>query len=504
MRTVLIGSDFMYDADGNLKPIEINTATGWHYNKLESNENSLDLTSLQTFINNGGFTKLVYIGNIDYLNSSLESMTSASTLPYEYFKVDVDSVTIPYVEDNDQTLIIRSAYDTTALVDDTYCRDKVEFLSLIKDQSFGFQFAYKNENNELVNNITTITDNGIHPNFILKHKNPNYDKSVYPKLFKVSSQEQLDIVLGNVTEDYFLMEFLYNPTKLYQNHIQLIRGLSLIFPPNLESIHLGGYTTFCNDDINNENIYDNSTFELTSSKMSYITSDFAHQSPKLQNDDLVIMADGTTKTADELMVGDYVKTIDIPNPFSADNFDATVNYNITFEELQSGTTYSTNKIIAKQKISNWCYTMKLVFTDGSDWLDTEDSKYLSIKNNQVRFLTLRTVSPENNALRVGDSIILLNTSDDTLPSFVEKEVASIEKISEFFSGYTIEVEREHLFLTRASLEDTTSYVAIEHNGVPCYAGYWSGCNLAYPCGKGTYCCGPTYTCVSSCAKCPQP
>ena len=36
MRTVLIGSDFMYDADGNLKPIEINTATGWHYNKLES------------------------------------------------------------------------------------------------------------------------------------------------------------------------------------------------------------------------------------------------------------------------------------------------------------------------------------------------------------------------------------------------------------------------------------------------------------------------------------
>ena len=493
----------MYDKEGNLKPIEINTAVGWNLNKLESNADSLDLSHLQTFINNNAFTKLVYIGSIVYLNTELQSMTSASALEYEYFEVNSDSITIPYVEDNDQTLIIRSAYDTTALVDDTYCRDKVEFLKLIKDQSIGFQFAYKNENNELVSNITTITDNGIHPNFILKHRNPNYDKSIYPKLFKVSTQEELEIVLGNVTIDYFLMEFLYNPTKLYENHIQLKRGLSLLFPPNLESISLGGYTTFCVDDLNNENTYDGITFELTSSRMPYVTSDFVIKVPKLQSGDLVVMADGTTKTAEELSIGDYVKTIDIPNPFDVSSYDEVVNYGITFEELQNGTTYSSNKVTKKLKINNWCYVTKINFTDNTDWLDTEGSKYLSIKNNQVRFLSLRQLSPEETTLKVGDSVILLNTSDDVVPSFIEKEVASIERLTQFFGGYVIEVEREHLFLTKASAEDTTSYVAIEHNAAPCYSGYY-GCGGNVGCPKLTpNCCGPTQTCIASCSRCNQ-
>jgi hypothetical protein len=78
----------------------------------------------------------------------------------------------------------------------------------------------------------------------------------------------------------------------------------------------------------------------------------------------------------------------------------------------------------------------------------------------------------------------------------------METTSQFFGGYIIEVEREHLFLTRASAEDDTSYVAIEHNAVPCYEGYYSGCNYSIFCNKPqAFCCGPTYTCVSSCIRC---
>ena len=35
MRTVLIGSDFVYNKDGNLVPVEINTSIGWDKNKPE-------------------------------------------------------------------------------------------------------------------------------------------------------------------------------------------------------------------------------------------------------------------------------------------------------------------------------------------------------------------------------------------------------------------------------------------------------------------------------------
>ena len=189
MRTVLLGSDFMYDKNGSLRPIEINTAVGYHYNKLESNEEAFDLTSLLSFINTNGFTKVVYIGEIEELSLMFSNALNEVSVEYEFLLVPNTSVTIPHVDDNDTTLIIRSAYDTTAIVDDNYCRDKVQFLELIKSESFGAQFAYINDDNALVNYITTIPDNGEHPNFILKARYPQYDREVFPKLFKVSSQE---------------------------------------------------------------------------------------------------------------------------------------------------------------------------------------------------------------------------------------------------------------------------------------------------------------------------
>jgi len=505
MRTLLIGSDFMYDRDGNLKPIEINTSVGWHYNKLESNEEALDLRGLTAFISERSFNKIVYIGNISHLNTTLKTFTAGLSLEYEYFKVTEGSLTVPFVEDTETTLIIRSAYDTTAIVDSTYCRDKVEFLKLIKDQTFGFQFAYLDSDSNLTNYITSIADNGQHPNFILKARYPNYDKSQYPKLFKVTNQQELDVVLSTLTEDYFLMEFLFNPSTLLGDHLQLKRGLSLLYPPTLESIPLGGYTTFCTDVVTGEKQYDTETFELISSKNAYITADFTHKLPKLEQTDLVVMADGTTKSAADLQVGDLIKTIDIPNPFNVGNYDETANYKITVDELEAGTTYSTNKILKKATINTWCPITKLNFTDATDWLDTEGSKYLAVKNNEVRFLSIRPNSPEENTLAIGDTVLLLDASNLETPTFVEKVVASIETISQFFGGYIIEVEREHLFLTRASAEDNTSFVAIEHNAAPCYEGYYSGCNYSVYCSKSTpLCCGSTYTCRSGCNNCPQP
>ena len=45
----------------------------------------------------------------------------------EEFCIGKSNTTIDYIyiEDNETTLIIRSAYDTTAIIDDTYCKDKI-------------------------------------------------------------------------------------------------------------------------------------------------------------------------------------------------------------------------------------------------------------------------------------------------------------------------------------------------------------------------------------------
>jgi hypothetical protein len=168
----------------------------------------------------------------------------------------------------------------------------------------------------------------------------------------VSTQEELNVILENVTSDYFLMENYCNTTNDYEGHTKVIRSLNILYPPTLESIQIGQYTKF------NQNIcftdveYNSETYELsTEYRDSYTTNPFNKGLPKLLDTDLVEMSDGTFKTPLELVIGDIIKTIDIPNPNGVDNTSYLANFEITYETLVSGTTYSTNRITNKQRVN---------------------------------------------------------------------------------------------------------------------------------------------------------
>jgi len=487
MRTVLIGSDFMYDKDGNLKPIEINTAVGFAEPRLPEVDEIFDTTHIIEFVTQNGFTKIDFIGNRAFSNI-LNSMSIDLGIEYEYHVTQVNSITIPFVEDNETTLIIRSSYDTTALVDDTYCRDKVNFMNLIKDSSFGAQFAYLNEANELVNNITTIPDNGVHPNFILKAKAPQYDREVFPKLFRVSNQSELDTILTNVSDEYFVMQYYYNPLKNINNKVTKIRSLNILYPPTLQSIPFGKYTDTTTQKLSETPEYDETTFELASHlRNSYITtSGGLLDRPKLLDTDLVQMTDGTFKTGLDLQVGDVVRTIDIPNATNVDSKEETVNYKINLDTFISGSTYSSNTIIGKQRVDTTTSMVEILFTDNSTWEDTELSYYLVERENEVRFIPL-------NELISGDIVILIDTTNPSSVAIVEKIVQSTTLINKEFGGWLITVERNHIFLTVTnSSTENISFAAIEHNtGTGCFNKY-----VPYDCGSGgcpndEYCNGTT-------------
>jgi len=484
MRTVLIGSDFMYDKDGNLKPIEINTAVGWdNVSKVEDDIDCLDLTGLYQFVTDNNFQNIHYVGDIRPFHIALETYYTGSSITYEFHSVGPLSITIPFIEDNDETLIIRSAYDTTALVDDTYCRDKVEFMKLIQSQSFGSQFAYIDENNTLINTITTIPDNGVHPNFILKSRYPGYDKEVYPKFYKVTTQEELDVVLQNVTSEYFLMENYCNTTNSYEGHIKVVRSLNILYPPTLQSIQIGQYTKLNENIFFSEIEYNSETYEIHSEyRDSYTSTTNSRWLPKLLDTDMVEMADGTFKTALDLNVDDVIKTIDIPNPNGIDNASYTSNFGITYETLLSGTTYSTNKITALKRVNKLSYFYQLTFDDNSTWEDVGVASYLIERNNEVQFENLFDVVN-------GDVVLLLDTTDG-LMNFVRKTIVSVTQVKKVFTGWFISVERAHLFLTKTTSTNNESFVSIEHNGVACPVGC---CNNATcpTCPKNEpYCSGP--------------
>jgi hypothetical protein len=494
MRTVLIGSDFAYNANGVLKPIEINTNVGFSKGQLEDINNIFDITHLTNFVTENAFVKIHYIGHAKEIEDILSNISTALNIEFEHHIIELGSITIPFVEDTDDILIIRSAYDTTAIVDDSYCRDKIGFLNLIQSESFGSQFAYLNEEGTLVSNITTIPDNGVHPNFILKARYPTYDKTVYPKLYKVSTQSELDAILENVTDEYFIMEYYYNALYNVNGKVTKKRSLNIVYPPTLESIPLGKYTDTTRQRVIDSPIYDLSTFELNSNlRDAYITVDGKVLNlPKLLDTDLVQMGDGTFKTGLELQIDDVVKTINIPNVENVDSINESTNYKIDLESFISGSTYSTNKVINKVRVDADINIIQIVFTDDTTWEDTVNSRYLVERDNEVRFLRL-------DELINGDIIILIDTTDATKVNVVPKTVQSTEVIKKEFSGWVITVERKHIFLTVTDNSNTNlSYAAIEHN-----AGSGRACfSLCYNCGCGgcpkNERCNPFFTCQTPC------
>jgi hypothetical protein len=485
MRVVIVGLDFVYDSVGNLKPIEMNTNIGHSRTKIEDDNAVFDMTPFENFVTANGFEKITYIGINQKIKEQITNVCTNLSLQFEFLAVGPTSITIPFVEDTETHLIVRTAFDTTAILDEKYCKNKVEYLNLIKDSEFGSEFAYLNEENILINNITNIQDNGIHPNFILKAVKPAYDKSVYPKFYKVANQTELDIVLQNVTNDYFLMPYYFNESKVHLEKVTKIRKMSMIFPPNLDSVHIGAYTDLASLNLNDNITYSSDTFEINNSyREAYYTKDFqTGAQPKLLDDDYVILADGSPKSGYDLQVGDIIKTIDVPNAENVNVADELVNYHIDMDTFLNGVTYSTNKVIYKERINGTVEKVEIEFTDATNWYDTVNSNYLVYENNEIKFKKIADFV-------AGDIVLLINTTDTNTIQIVNKIVQSVNVIESTFTGWNITVERAHLFLTSAGNPLTSAvpyFVSIEHNSGPyetCFATPFGGQGS---CTKG-FCC----------------
>jgi hypothetical protein len=261
------------------------------------------------------------------------------------------------------------------------------------------------------------------------------------------------------------MENYVNEEKTWNNHLKVIRSLNLLYPPTLESIQLGQYTKI-NHNLLQENVtYNNSTFELDSLfRESYLTNLQIRWQPKLLDNDLVEMADGTFKTALDLEIGDLIKTIDIPETDGTTGTRLEYIYNnLTYEGLISNTVYSTNEVTNKKRVNRLAILSQLTFEDGSTWEDTIGSSYLVDIDGAIQFKRV-----EN--LVSGDVVLLLNTNNDNL-EFIRKIIISNIESKSVFSGWMISVDEERLFLTKPSTStNNETYVSIEHNDISCPVG----------------------------------
>lgn len=435
MKSILISADFVYDSNGDIRLLEINTNSG--INKAQFP--FFDFSNLKTFLLNNGYTKLVFVYNnnlnwfCDYLKENWEADASVSSISLELVKVFDTFYGIPSdVVDNDTTFIIRSVYDSTAIVDSEYCANEINLYDLfINNSDTGSipNLKFKRDDNTIFDNLDRTKNAQANvPDYFFKKS--VFSPYVNNKLVKlVNPETTIDDVLNTDTtilDTYIVENYHFNSEKsLYNNKIQAVRAYQLWYGGALDAIDLAFI-----DNSSLTQIPSETDFSVTDNyvdkkwRYSYISNFLtSHDGPKqhgYREDSLVEMEDGSTKQLKDVVVGDVVKSYVITSlP------DAAVNTYNWFEWKQSKSEYDS---LTKQITTAGVQQIDSVqLNDFACELSLEgDIKYNSLfgsgiltwqsGSDSVQFLSATTIAPGDriitstgNGLLVEDMCIIYDT-----------------------------------------------------------------------------------------------
>ncbi len=244
MKAVLIATDYFKTTSNEYKVLEINTNV-----KVPNNLEILDWDNLKKFIQTKGFTNVHCIipKHSQFLADKIKTIceTNLTKILFELHQTDNDSITIPYIEDNDTTLILRISYDCIAIIDDVYCRDNYAFLKSIKNETYKPKTYIPNVLDDFTDlKDFTYLDNT--PNFIIKKRYPNYDRNQFPSLHKINNLIELNNLkkIVNVSTE-FLQEI--TNCELTNGKQNIIRSIDVLYGSNLDILNMGGYKIIQNE-----------------------------------------------------------------------------------------------------------------------------------------------------------------------------------------------------------------------------------------------------------------
>ena len=248
MKATIIGSDLLQQGD-LVKFLEINTNTTI-YNE---GADLLDYTTLFNMLVNNNITEFHYI------YTDLEAYTPIkfphrfeeiikqkcveNGMTYTPHLVAQNSVTVPYIEDASNKFILRQSFDTTALVDSTYCADKYEFFSLMSGSQF-IPNTYFTSSELSLDTLSELNfTNGDEPNLVKKHRYPTYDEKQLPALYSIETQSDFETFKSELvsSENNLLQEFVYDTQNINDGKWSIIRSIDILYGSTLDVINLGGY-----------------------------------------------------------------------------------------------------------------------------------------------------------------------------------------------------------------------------------------------------------------------
>jgi hypothetical protein len=507
MRVVLTGTDLLKDIDGSFKVIETNTniqtavdadiyfnQNDFHSFISETSINEIvlisktELNSILIDIELNQNDEIISINGKNF-SSALKSYCETNGMTFTPIIVDKNAITVPFVEDDDNKLIIRIAYDTTALIDDIYARDNWSFLKLmhetdensipktyINDEEFGFDSIG-----------STIKDNGTHPNFLVKKRFTPADNTIFPKVLKVNTIEELEAIKQSLDIEEYLQEYIYNPNDLIDNRVKFYRSVDLIYGSNLDVLNLWCVEHGNSFEIDSTCDYDDDNMVQYWERPKYIYK-FINQGdkdPHLSGDEntKVLMQDDSKTNLSTLQPGSVIKTISIPN-LPINELDYPTNqWSSSYTDFINNYQSDTATLISKRVQENWIgFFYEIETTDGIKFSDVSQAAVLckvlesgSVDNYIVKFKTYA-------GLKTTDILLLIDTETSII---VDKNIDNINISYGMIDVYTTDFEQIDVFLTMEESENSKWGIMTHNYAYDCmeFYNYVQNC---YECGSNNY------------------
>jgi hypothetical protein len=521
MRAVLTGTDFVKDTDGSYKIFETNTNIALQCDVTRYINDS----DFKSFISSNGFNEihLIYtLPNIQLLNDSdfedLEpnvnirntitgdgapdgaqpNFSTYSVSFHSYLqqyckevgitlnesKLEDNSVTIPYIEDSENKLILRLSYDTTSLIDDTYSKDNWEFLKLMNDSNPTLiPKTYISDTELGFDSIgTTIRDNGNHPNYCIKKRITPANNNIYPKLYKISTIEELADIKNNLQIDEYVQEYILNLDDLFENKLSHYRSVDMIYGGELDSLNL-----WISQNTNISDLCSDPTYDETNKVISWDTPMYKNKYNSTTKDvGLKLSADDNTRVlnvnnevifAKDLVIGDVVKTTSISAEGQPENYSA------SFDTLLNNTIESTTTLTGKETIEYFGPIVSLELENGLIFSDVVHAMLLTKK---IEESTSTAVFKQYIDFTIGDSVIIW---DNQINKLIETSISNIEYSFDSLNAYILDFETFDTFLTLNESGDNRYGVVTHNYNYDCYMYYcpyyWSFVpQYAYKCSGG--------------------
>lgn len=498
MRAVITGTDYIKDIDGSFKAIETNTNVGLSVDVSRY----IDFDSFTQFVGDNGFEEIVLIynqTNLQYFQDILElepaviktkifvspdgseqkeieneinfnsflqilqSHYSGSSVTITPQNLNETSVTIPDIEDSETKLIIRLAFDTTALIDDTYARDNWEFLKLMNDTDpNSIAKTYINDSELGFDSIgTVLRDNGNHPNYCVKKRITPTNNNIYPKLYKITTIQELNDLKSNLEVDEYIQEYIYNSDDLLNNKVKVYRSVDMVYGGELDVMNLWvvEHTAIMDtiqtpdyDDYNQVQIWDRVRY---TTKYNSKTSDIGI---KLSADDdtKILDPDNNIINVQNLNVGDFVKSINVPGVINNTDTKTTLEWTGSTETIMNEFSISSSEVVSKIQTEYFGEIIEFELENGSIFSDVPHAKILVETN-----ISGSTVSvfKQYSELKNEDTLLIWDNDTNTI---IKNEIVEIRYSYQKINAYTLNINEFDVFLT---LEESANnrYGLLTHN-----------------------------------------